>query len=81
MRIVELAAIETEWLTPPQVAQVMGVNPTTVRGWIRCGKLPAVKSGRAYRVKRTDVDALRETKTPPPPKKRRKTDISITRYF
>ena len=55
---------EPEFLTPPQAAKLLGVNPDKVRGWIRTGRLPAVKSGRAYKIKRTDLDALRETAQP-----------------
>ena len=74
-----LADQRTEYLSVPEVARLLSVNPTTVRGWIGRGRLPAIRSGRAYKIKRTDLDQLRETAIPP--KQRRKTDPTITKYF
>jgi excisionase family DNA binding protein len=45
-------------LTVPQVADEMQVTAQTIRNWIEAGALPAVKVGRAYRVKRGDLDTL-----------------------
>jgi excisionase family DNA binding protein len=45
-------------LTVPQVAAELQVTAQTIRNWIDHGTLPAVRIGRAYRVKREDVDAL-----------------------
>jgi excisionase family DNA binding protein len=45
-------------LTVPQVAAQLQVTPQTVRSWIDHGTLPAVHIGRAFRIKRDDVDAL-----------------------
>jgi excisionase family DNA binding protein len=47
-------------LTVPQVAAEFQVTPQTIRNWIDHGTLPAVRVGRAFRVKREDVDALLE---------------------
>jgi excisionase family DNA binding protein len=47
-------------LTVPQVAAELQVTAQTIRNWIDHGILPAVRIGRAYRVKRQDVDALLE---------------------
>ena len=49
-----------ELLTVPQVAAVFQVTAQTIRNWIDHGTLPAVRIGRAFRVKRADVDALLE---------------------
>lgn len=46
-----LARIET-------VARILDCPPTTVRYWIRIGKLPAVKVGKGIRVRMSDVNAL-----------------------
>jgi excisionase family DNA binding protein len=45
-------------LTVPQVAAEFQVTPQTVRNWIDHGTLPAVRVGRAFRLRRDDVDAL-----------------------
>ena len=45
-------------LTVPQVAEEMQVTAQTIRNWIDHGTLPAVRIGRAFRVRRDDVDAL-----------------------
>ena len=45
-------------LTVPQVAEEFQVTTQTIRNWIDGGALPAAKIGRAFRVKREDVDEL-----------------------
>ena len=46
-------------LTVPQVAVVFQATAQTIRDWIDHGSLPAVRVGRAFRVRREDVDADR----------------------
>jgi excisionase family DNA binding protein len=45
-------------LTVPQVADELRMTPQTIRNWIEAGVLPAVRIGRAYRLRRGDVDAM-----------------------
>jgi excisionase family DNA binding protein len=45
-------------LTVPQVADEFQVTPQTIRNWIDAGTLPAIRMGRAFRLRRADVDAL-----------------------
>jgi excisionase family DNA binding protein len=45
-------------LTVSQVAEEFQVTAQTIRNWIDGGVLGAVRVGRAYRVRRADVDAL-----------------------
>jgi len=45
-------------LTVPQVADEFQVTAQTIRNWIDSGVLPAVQVGRAFRIKRSDVDEL-----------------------
>ena len=45
-------------LTVTQVAEEFQVTTQTIRNWIDGGALPAAKIGRAFRVKREDVDAM-----------------------
>jgi excisionase family DNA binding protein len=49
---------EPPLLTVPQVAQEFQVTAQTIRNWIDQGVLPAVRVGRAFRIRRPDVDAL-----------------------
>lgn len=52
---------ERQWWTVEQVAEVLKVNPETVRRWIRGGHLPAETLGSrrvGFRVARADLDAF-----------------------
>jgi excisionase family DNA binding protein len=51
---------QPQLLTVPQVADEFQVTTQTIRNWIDGGALPAAKIGRAFRVRREDVDALLE---------------------
>src|SRR5262249_2377368 len=51
---------QRQLLTVPQVARQFQVTPQTIRTWIDGGTLPAVRVGRAFRVRSGDVDALLE---------------------
>jgi excisionase family DNA binding protein len=46
----------TEYLTIARAAEVAGVHPCTIRGWIKDGSLRAYRLGRAYRLLRGDLD-------------------------
>lgn len=41
-----------------QVAERLGLHVRTVRGYIRSGRLRAVRIGKQYRIARADLDAL-----------------------
>jgi excisionase family DNA binding protein len=45
-------------LSVPQVADVFQVTAQTIRNWIDQGLLPAVRVGRAYRIREEDVSKL-----------------------
>lgn len=47
---------EDPWLTVPQVAADLNIHPATVRVWIKAGRLAAVRAGRTWRVRRSDLD-------------------------
>ena len=51
---------QRQLLTVPQVAEQFQVTTQTIRNWIDAGVLPAVRVGRAFRVRGDDVDALLE---------------------
>ena len=44
------------WLTVPQVSQELKLHPATVRAWVKSGRLAAVRAGRTWRVRRSEVD-------------------------
>jgi excisionase family DNA binding protein len=50
------ASLEDPWLTVPQVGAELKLHPATVRIWINTGRLRAVRVGREWRVRRSDVD-------------------------
>lgn len=39
-------------------AKMLDAPPATVTFWIRSGRLPAAKIGRAWRIRKADLDAL-----------------------
>ena len=45
-----------EVLTVEEVARYLRVHPMTVQRWCRTGSLPAAKIGKAYRIKRDDLE-------------------------
>jgi excisionase family DNA binding protein len=48
-----------EFLTVAEVAELLKLNPQTVRNWIDRGTLPAVRVGsRRVRIRKTDLDSL-----------------------
>ena len=57
--------MDKEFLTPQEVAELLGVSRRTITNWIKTGKLPALKIGRTVRIKREALLALSE-----PPKER-----------
>ena len=44
------------WLTVQQVSDELKIHPATVRGWVKSGRLAAVRAGRTWRVRRSEVD-------------------------
>ncbi|MHB8696162.1 MAG: helix-turn-helix domain-containing protein [Solirubrobacteraceae bacterium] len=53
------------WLTVQQVSEELKMNPATVRAWVRSGRLAAVRAGKGWRVRRSEVDrALLSTASP-----------------
>ena len=47
-----------EWFTLPQIAEMLGVNPSTVRHWVSTGRLSASKRGRRWLVEREDLETI-----------------------
>jgi excisionase family DNA binding protein len=49
---------EEPFLTVAEVAEILRLNPQTVRNWIDAGSLPAIRVGRRVRIKRADLDRI-----------------------
>lgn len=52
-----------EYYTCAEVAKLYKVQTATVWGWIRDGKVQAVKIGRNYRIRRSEVNAIAKEET------------------
>ncbi|WBC15983.1 helix-turn-helix domain-containing protein [Micromonospora sp. WMMA1998] len=50
-----------------QVAELLGLHVRTVRGYIRAGRLRAVRIGKQYRIARADLDTLTGRPASPAP--------------
>ena len=48
--------MEDPFLTVPAIANELHVHEVTVRTWIRNGSLRAIRAGRTYRVRRSELD-------------------------
>lgn len=48
-------------MTVAEVAELVRVNPQTVRNWIDKGSLPAARVGRRVRIRRSDLDRILDT--------------------
>jgi excisionase family DNA binding protein len=62
------------------VASRLGLNVRTVRGYVRSGRLKAVRIGKQYRVSRDSLEALTGNtdsfRSPPAESRQRKVDVS-----
>ena len=47
-------------LNVKQVAQYLQLKESTIYSWAQDGKMPAIKIGRTWRFRRTDLDAWLE---------------------
>jgi excisionase family DNA binding protein len=77
-------------LTPPQVAKQLGVDPSTVIGWIRTRELKASNVGKGgqrprYRIQQADLGAFMRKRQPAEKpavrKSRRKHDDDVIEFF
>jgi excisionase family DNA binding protein len=54
------------WLTVQQVSEELKVHPATVRVWIKQERLRAVRAGKGFRVRRSEVDRALGADMPEP---------------
>jgi excisionase family DNA binding protein len=57
---------EDPWLTVQQVSEELNVNPVTVRAWIKQERLRAVRAGKGFRVRRSELERALGVGTSPP---------------
>lgn len=65
--------MEHEWLSVEQVARQLGLHVRTVRGYIRDGRLKAVRIGKQYRIAQADLELFTG---PPADANRPQVDVS-----
>jgi excisionase family DNA binding protein len=59
---------DKDLLTTEDIAKYLGYHIETIRLYVRQGRLPAIKVGREYRIRREDFEEfLDERRTIPPP--------------
>lgn len=47
-----------ELMSTSEAAELLDVHVNTIKNWIADGKLPAVRIGRSWKVRRSDLDAI-----------------------
>lgn len=62
----DAAVAGREYLTPEEAAEAIGIHVQTLRGYVRSGKLPALRLAgeRAIRIRRSDLEAVLEPLVP-----------------
>ncbi len=50
--------LSNKLLTPEQVAEILQIHVLTVYGYIKQGKLDAIRLGRSYRISQKDLEVL-----------------------
>jgi len=52
------ASMESQYLTPSEVAMTLRVTPEAVQAWCRSGKLHAIRAGKRWRITQSAIDAF-----------------------
>jgi excisionase family DNA binding protein len=72
--------MEGQLYSVEQVAERLGLHVRTVRGYVRDGRLPAVRIGKQYRIAQEDLEEFTGRPVSPPPGKtagrHRRTEVS-----
>ena len=53
-----MAESEKNYLTVADFAKALDVSASTVRNWIRAGKVDAIQIGRTIRIPKTELDRV-----------------------
>ena len=48
---------QTDLLTLQEVADYLRISMVSCHGWVKDGKLPAIRVGREWRVRQSDLDS------------------------
>ena len=56
----------TQLLTVDETADCLKISKATIWQWCRSGRLPAVKLGRQWRIRRRDLEAMLDPSSPDP---------------
>ncbi len=59
----ERTPVESEFLTPEEVARILRINVMTVYGYIQKSNLDAVRLGRNYRISRQNLALFIKSKS------------------
>lgn len=51
---------EQKYLTVEEVAEILRASPQTVRNMIKRGEIPAIRIGRPWLIKKSDLDRILE---------------------
>ena len=65
-KAMDAAAAGRDFLTPEEAAETLGIHVQTLRGYVRSGKLPALRLAgeRAIRIRRADLEQVLEPLAP-----------------
>ncbi len=58
VRIIDQTALDRDFFTVYEVADLLGFHWQTVRKMIKSGELPAKKYGREWRIRKADLEAF-----------------------
>jgi excisionase family DNA binding protein len=61
-----------------QIAERLGLHVKTVRGYVREGRLKAVRIGKQYRIARSDLEAFTGRPAPPPQPVVRERNVEVS---
>jgi excisionase family DNA binding protein len=67
-----------ELYSAEEVAEQLGLHVRTVRGYVRDGRLKAVRIGKQYRIARADLEALLGKPVTEPDEVRRQRHVDVT---
>lgn len=68
----------SDWYSVDQVAALLGLHVKTVRGYVREGRLRAVRIGKQYRIAREDLEAFTGKPLADPEPVRRQRHAEVT---